>query len=87
MQAIHVVYEQHARDLTKVPQLFADQVEEKFKERMKVDRAKIDSLEAALASLRIDKVKYEELLAAKDTALGVFASTDLRDLGVYRTPI
>lgn len=43
-------------------------------ERLEIDRAKIESLEAELVCLRIDKGKYEKSLAAKDTALATAES-------------
>lgn len=49
--------------------------EERFKERMELDWAKIESLEAELARMREEKKKYEETLPTKDTALATSESS------------
>lgn len=69
-----MAYKQHIRDLARMSQLVADYVEEKLKEKLDKDKAKIESLEAKLTRLR-DVAKKAE---ANNTKTDLVTSESLR---------
>lgn len=69
LQAIHTVCKQHARDLTRISQLAANQAEENLKSKMDLDRAKIESLEAKLTRMHIVAKKFDDELVTTKTTL------------------
>lgn len=53
-------------DLVRILRRATERAEKQLKEKMELDKAKIESLEAELARLQEEKAKYEEALAAKN---------------------
>lgn len=60
--------------LDKSVSVSSERTEEKFKKRLGLDKAKIESLEAELARLRLNKERCEEALAMKNMALAIAES-------------
>lgn len=74
LQAIHVIYEQHAGDLTRISQLATDRADERLKAKIDLDKTKIEPLEAELVRMHIVAKKLDEALASKETALAITES-------------
>lgn len=74
LQAIDAVCKQHARDLTRISQLVANQAEENLKAKMDLDRAKIESPEAKLTRMHIIAKKFEKELVTTKTTLATTES-------------